>query len=289
MHPSRALNIPAGLFFLGLVLLGVGCATPPPDPEPEKPSPSVALVIEQGPSSIGAEPRTEKVVCLVIHHTAGSLATSLKVLQGNIPGHKVGVHYVLTDEPQPRVIRMVPETMSAYHAGGSIWGPLQNLNQTSIGIEIINLDGNIHPYTPAQVELLIPLCADILRRHDIPPRNVVAHSDIAIGRKIDPGALFPWSRLAAAGIGAWPLAEDIATLAKGPVDLSPEHVRRRLRAYGYGVGEGEAALRSAVMAFQRHFRPARLDGVADEETVILLEALLLRHRPDPALPAMVKP
>lgn len=88
---------------------------------------------------------------------------------------------------------------------------------------------------------------------------------------------------------AWPLAEDIATLAKGPVDLSPEHVRRRLRAYGYGVGEGEAALRSAVMAFQRHFRPARLDGVADEETVILLEALLLRHRPDPALPTMVKP
>ena len=214
---------------------------------------------------------------LVLHHTAGSLPSSLITLQGKDPNHRVGVHYVVTDEPKPRVIRMVPEELAAYHAGKSSWGKLEGLNQHSIGIEIINYDGNIYPYSDAQADIIFALCADIIRRHDIKPWNVVAHSDIAVGRKIDPGSKFPWGSLAKLGIGAAPLPDELKErLASGRV-ASPEHFRRMLGDYGYAVEPEEAGLKLAVQAFQRHFRPAKVDGVIDAESTAVLECLVRRY------------
>ncbi len=264
-------------------LLLSGCVTPPEAQKvPNPPEPVfTGLSIEQGPTSLGCEPRHQPVTVLILHHTAGSLPSSLKTLQGKDPKHKVGVHYVVTDEPKPRVIRMVPESLAAYHAGKSAWGRLDGLNQHSIGIEIINYDGNVHAYSDAQADIIFALCAEIIRRHDLRPWNVIGHSDVAVGRKIDPGSKFPWAKLASQGVGAWPLSYDVAQNLARELDLAPERVRGLLKAYGYAVEPGEPGLRLGVEAFQRHFRPAKVDGVIDRETVALLEALLRRYRDEP--------
>ena len=258
----------------------VGCGTTTkPEPMPAVVEPKfTGLVIEQGPSSLGAEPRKESVTCLILHHTAGSLPSSLEILQGKDPKHKVGVHYVVTDEPKPRVIRMVPENMSAFHAGKSAWGKINGLNQHSIGIEIINYDGNVYPYSEAQAEIIFALCDEIIKRHEIKPWNVIGHSDVAVGRKVDPGSKFPWAKLASLGIGAWPLPNEVADNLKKKRNLSPDHVRSLLKAYGYNLEPGDVGLKLGVEAFQRHFRSAKVDGVIDHESVAILEALLRRYQ-----------
>jgi N-acetyl-anhydromuramyl-L-alanine amidase AmpD len=269
-----------GLVWVVISVGFIGCTTTnQPDIKTAVVEPKfTGLVIEQGPGSLGAEPRKEPVTCLILHHTAGSLPSSLEILQGKDPKHKVGVHYVVTDEPKPRVIRMVPENMSAYHAGKSAWGKLINLNQNSIGIEIINYDGNVYPYSDAQADIIFALCEEIIRRHDIKPWNVLAHSDIAVGRKVDPGSKFPWAKLASLGIGAWPLPNEVTDNLKMKRDLSPAHVRSLLSAYGYALEPSEAGLKLGVEAFQRHFRAAKVDGLIDHETVAILEALLRRYQ-----------
>jgi N-acetyl-anhydromuramyl-L-alanine amidase AmpD len=274
------------------VALFTGCATAPetkPLPKPvEKPA-FTGLTIEQGPTSLGCEPRRQPVTILVLHHTAGSLPSSLKTLQGKDPKHRVGVHYVVTDEAKPRVIRMVPEDMAAFHAGKSNWGRLDALNQHSIGIEIINYDGNVYPYSDAQADIIFALCAEIIRRHDIKPWNVVAHSDIAVGRKIDPGSKFPWAKLAKLGIGAAPLPDELKErLAHGHL-ATPAFFRRLLTDYGYAVGPDDAGLKLAVEAFQRHFRPAKIDGIIDVECTAILECLVRRYQSPAYRSAQVRP
>jgi N-acetyl-anhydromuramyl-L-alanine amidase AmpD len=269
-----------------------GCASSPETPA-AKPVIEVpvftGLRVEQGPTSLGCEPRRHPVSILVLHHTAGSLPSSLEILQGKDPKHRVGVHYVVTDEAKPRVIRMVPEEMAAFHAGKSSWGKLEGLNQHSIGIEVISYDGNVYPYSDAQTDIIFALCAEIIRNHDIKPWNIVAHSDIAIGRKIDPGSKFPWAKLAKLGIGASPLPDELKErLALGRV-ATPAHFRQLLKAYGYAVGPDEAALKLATEAFQRHFRPAKIDGVIDVESTAILECLVRRYQSSPYRPAIVRP
>lgn len=269
-----------------------GCASQPetkPAAVTEAKPAFTGLPIEQGPTSLGCEPRRHPATILVLHHTAGSLPSSLDILQGKDPKHRVGVHYVVTDEAKPRVIRMVPEDMAAFHAGKSAWGKLEGLNQHSIGIEIINYDGNVYPYSDAQTEIIFALCAEIIRRHDIKPWNVVAHSDIAVGRKIDPGSKFPWARLAKLGIGASPLPDELKErIGRGRV-ASSASFRRLLTEYGYAVAPDEAGLKLAVEAFQRHFRPTKIDGVIDVECTAILECLVRRYGSPPYRPAEVRP
>ncbi len=280
-----------------LPLFFTGCASAPsgvPTKLPVAEHAPAGLRIEQGADSLGSEIRKVPVQALILHHTGGNLAGSYDVLQGRKSSHRVGIHYLVTDENPPRIIAMVPETKVAYHAGKSGWRQFDGLNQPSIGIEIINLDGNIHRYPAAQQELVAKLCADILRRHpSIKPTEVLAHSDIAIGRKIDPGLLFPWAEFAARGIGAWPLPADVDTFMKSSAQVEATEVRRLLLTYGYAVEAGEAGLKLAIEAFQRHFRGKKVDGVADAETVAILRALVKRYRvgataPSPA-PATARP
>jgi N-acetylmuramoyl-L-alanine amidase len=201
---------------------------------------------------------------------------------------KVSCHYLVDEEGG--ITQMVREGERAWHAGQSLWAGETDLNSCSIGIEIHNPghDLGYHDFPAAQMAAVEALCLDILGRHPIRPERVVAHSDIAPGRKRDPGEKFDWARLAQAGIGLWvaPAATG-ADLALGPGDEGEAVavLQRNLAAFGYGVeitstyGRG---LENVVEAFQRHFRPGLVDGRADASTRDTLARLLAAARATPA-------
>lgn len=176
-----------------------------------------------------------KIKFLVLHHTAQSKAEqTILEFESKVPG--VSSHYI-TDVNRD-IYQIVDEKDGADHAGVSYWRGERSLNYESIGIEQTNLDGNIHTYTEDQIEAVTELCKDIIQRYNISPINVVAHSDIAPNRKIDPGFLFPWDKLAENGVGAYPkqskiddynkrLQEDLRFLFK------KEFVDKGLIIYGY--------------------------------------------------------
>lgn len=244
---------------------------------------------------------------LVIHYTDTDEADALATLTGP----HVSSHYVLSlparhHAGQPRVYQLVDESRRAWHAGASRWKHRPSINDTSIGIEIVNggpdrpyaeverhLDtdpdalAEIHwaSYPEAQVETLIALARDIIERHDIHPTDVVAHSDIAPTRKVDPGPAFPWQRLYEAGIGVWPEEEDVACYAVHFTEHPPalETLQYALLAWGYPIvvsGEDDAQTRAVLRALQMRFRPADHRGRADAESAAILWALLKKYRPE---------
>lgn len=193
---------------------------------------------------------------------------------------KVSCHYLVDEEG--RIAQIVAESERAWHAGQSSWHGETDINSRSIGIEIHNPghDFDYPDFPEAEMQAVEALCLDILRRHAIPPENVLAHSDVAPGRKRDPGEKFDWARLARKGIGLWVEPEPVGHdrgLGPGDEGEAVAELQRDLRAFGYGVevtstyGTG---LEKAVEAFQRHFRPARVDGRADNSTVVTLKRLL---------------
>jgi len=181
-----------------------------------------------------------------------------------------------------RIVQCVAEARRAWHAGVSSWEGEADVNSRSVGIEIVNPGHGLgYPeFAEAEVAAVIALCRDILARHPIRADRVVAHSDVAPGRKEDPGEKFPWARLHAAGIGHWVEPVAIAegdALALGDRGAEVLRLQQSLAAYGYGVpatGEFDGATRDVVAAFQRHFRPARVDGNADLSTIRTLHRLL---------------
>jgi N-acetylmuramoyl-L-alanine amidase len=196
------------------------------------------------------------------------------------PASGVSAHYFVHEDG--RVVALVPEDRRAWHAGASLWGGENDVNSRSIGIEIANTGhpGGLPHYPSPQIEALIELCRDIVGRHPIPPHRVLAHSDVAPGRKLDPGERFPWSRLGTAGIGHWvqptPVAEG-PRLSRGDCGSEIEALQGMFALYGYGVevtGKYDERTEKVVAAFQRHFRPALVDGVADVSTVDTLKRLL---------------
>jgi len=222
----------------------------------------VNIVERPSPNSA---PRADGTIVdiLVLHYTELPLQESLDILSDDKRDGRVSAHYVLAEDGT--AYRLVPEERIAWHAGRSSWRGREALNGTSIGIEIVNLHGDRHDYPPQQIAALIELCRAILARHPaIEPRNVVGHSDIAPQRKVDPGRRFPWKTLADAGIGLWPRA------GGRPLDGD---LHAALQRYGYAPPIAVPP-REIVKAFQRHFRPARVDGIADPETRTLLAGLL---------------
>jgi N-acetylmuramoyl-L-alanine amidase len=217
---------------------------------------------------------------LVLHYTGlPTFGRSIEVLRD--PRCEVSCHYVVDLDGQ--VVQMVPESLRAWHAGASSWCGVRDLNSQSIGIEIQNPGhcGGYPDFPPAQMTAVRALAADIVARHGIKPRNVVAHSDIAPGRKIDPGEKFDWPGLSRAGIGHWvvpsPVAIEDEGLGPGASGDAVEVVQDALRTYGYGIeanGVFDAWTQTVVSAFQRHFRPERVDGRIDSSTVDTLDRLL---------------
>jgi N-acetylmuramoyl-L-alanine amidase len=196
------------------------------------------------------------------------------------PVSKVSCHY-LVDE-HGAIVQMVDEGMRAWHAGVSSWKDEDDVNSSSIGIEIQNPGHTAgYPDFPeAQMLAVIALCKDIVARYGIHPARVLGHSDIAPDRKIDPGEKFDWARLHRQGIGHWVKPEPVdggPFLQLGDQGQSVEALQAMLRLYGYGVeitGLYDGPTQVTVRAFQRHFRPARVDGIADSSTVTTLHRLL---------------
>ncbi len=208
-------------------------------------------------------PDGQAVDILVLHYTELPLRESLDILRDGMRELRVSSHYVL--DLDGTVYRLVPEERTAWHAGKSWWRGREGLNATSIGIEIVNLHGDRHDYPPVQIDALTELCRGILARHPaIEPRNVVGHSDIAPQRKIDPGRRFPWKTLAERGIGLWPRA------GVRPLDGD---FHKALQRYGYAPPLAVPP-KEIVKAFQRHYRPAQVDGMIDPETRSQLAGLL---------------
>ncbi len=208
-------------------------------------------------------PADAAIDILVLHYTELPLAESLAILRDDARAQRVSAHYVL--DLDGTLYRLVPEERVAWHAGRSHWRGRDALNATSIGIEIVNLHGDLHDYPSRQIAALIELCQDIVARHPaIVPRNIVGHSDIAPRRKVDPGRRFPWATLAQSGIGLWPCG------ARGKLEGD---VQAALQRFGYPPAVDVAAA-DIVAAFQRRFRPSLVDGIADDETRALLADLL---------------
>ncbi|HSM95637.1 MAG TPA: N-acetylmuramoyl-L-alanine amidase [Rhizomicrobium sp.] len=210
-------------------------------------------------------PQDAAIDILVLHYT-GMKTAEEALARLTDPAAKVSAHYTI--DRDGRVYRHVPEERRAWHAGVSWWAGERNVNARSIGIEIVNPGHEFGyvPFTDPQIAALIDLSRGIFARHPIPPSRVVAHSDVAPARKEDPGELFPWKSLSEYGIGLWPAAG--FHVLTGPFEEA-------LARFGYGVApEVDVPMEKVVTAFQRHYRPARLDGQWDEECNRLLADLL---------------
>jgi N-acetylmuramoyl-L-alanine amidase len=218
---------------------------------------------------------------IILHYTGMETGEAAEAWLCN-PESEVSSHYLVHEDGL--IVQMVREADRAWHAGASSWHGETDMNSRSVGIEIVN-SGHFLGYEDfgdRQIEAVIDLCQGISLRHRVPPERVLAHSDIAPARKADPGEKFPWRRLAASGIGHFvapaPIREGEA-LAQGSVGQAVENLQSMLALYGYGVdisGTFDEGTWQAVTAFQRHFRPALVDGVADESTVETLQALLAK-------------
>lgn len=248
--------------------------------EPQAFAPNSPLVSRVAPSP-NWEARKGNIApeILILHYT-GMPSAEAAIRWLAAPKSRVSCHYVVDEAGT--VVQMVPEADRAWHAGISCWGGATDINSCSIGIEIQN-PGHAagYPDFPEdQMRAVEALCLDIIGRHRIKARYVLAHSDIAPRRKIDPGEKFAWARLAHAGIGHWVKPEPIAageTTTLGDTGEAVSSLQDKLTAYGYEVGaagEFDTDTQFAVAAFQRHFRPALVDGRADRSTVLTLDALL---------------
>ena len=212
-----------------------------------------------------ARPSGAAIDMLVLHYTG--MKTADEALERLFdPDAKVSAHYTIGTDG--RIYAHVPEERRAWHAGVSFWAGEANVNGRSIGIELVN-PGHEFGYVPfaeAQIAALIDLCGGILSRHRIRSKQVLGHSDVAPGRKMDPGELFPWARLAQSGIGRWPALNERA------IGEKPEAALAR---YGYGLPpHTDVSLEAVITAFQRHFRPWDVNGRWDGECDAALAALL---------------
>ena len=216
---------------------------------------------------------------LLLHYT-GMLSAESALGWLTDPASRVSAHYLVVEDG--RIACLVDENRRAWHAGRSFWAGETNINARSIGVEIANPGHKFgyRRYPEAQIEAVIALCRDIVARHAMAPQRVLAHSDVAPLRKDDPGELFPWDRLNAGGIGHWVAPAAIAdgpVLKRGDGGEAVAALKERFRQYGYGIGNQpgfDAETEAVVRAFQRHFRPARVDGVADTSTTGTLDKLL---------------
>lgn len=218
----------------------------------------------------GPRPAGAPVDILVLHYT-GMQSAEAALDRLRDPAAGVSAHYLV--EESGRVHALVPENRRAWHAGVSAWHGVRDINSRSIGIEIANPghEWGYRPFPANQMAAVTALCREVLGRHPIPPANVVGHSDIAPTRKADPGELFDWPSLAAAGIGLWPGPPDGSRL---PVDL--DATLRLLRIIGYDVPPGVGMTtdtRAVLRAFQRRFRPTRIDGGLDSAIMARIAAV----------------
>ena len=250
--------------------------------------PSSIAAVEQRPSpNHDPRPAGQTIDMLVLHYT-GMVDAASALARLRDPATKVSAHYLIDEDG--RVVQLVPELMRAWHAGVSNWAGASDINARSIGIELVNPghEFGYRRFAEAQMRALIALARTIVNRHAIAASRVLGHSDVAPGRKADPGELFDWAGLAGHGIGLWPApalaggrsvaASVVDGLKAGDQGDKVATIQRDLAAYGYGIapnGDFDQPTEQVVVAFQRHFRPTRIDGIFDRDCAARLNWLLV--------------
>jgi len=250
--------------------------------------PDSFIVSDVVPSPNYDERKQGRAPDLILLHYTGMASGEAALARLCAPDSDVSSHYVVFEDG--RIVQCVPEDKRAWHAGVSSWAGETDINSCSIGIEIVNPGHELgyRDFPLRQIAAVISLCKSIVtRRGPIGATRILAHSDVAPARKQDPGEKFPWELLSESGIGHWvrPAAPNIdgPTLKSGDRGDPVTRLQRALSGYGYGIeetGSYDEATRAVITAFQRHFRPARVDGVADASTMLTLRALL-ETRPAP--------
>lgn len=258
-----------------------------------------SLEIDTRYSSVNHDSRVQYII---VHYTSSGFDRALNHLTRGA----VSSHYLISE--QPTIYRLVEDDRRAWHAGESSWQGRTWLNASSIGIEIVHPgytdtpEGRVwHPWPTEQIDALIPLLQDLLKRHGLSPDRVLGHSDVAPQRKVDPGPLFPWQRLAAEGVSIWPDARQVAQRRSELADQTPPLAwfEEALGNFGYSLEAkpGQTnAIRNVIAAFQMRFRPSLFDGEPDAETAAILATLVpeatqsaLWCRPDAASQASALP
>lgn len=220
---------------------------------------------------------------LVLHYTGMESAEAARDRLCDASA-EVSAHYLVLEDGS--VEQLVNEDKRAWHAGVGSWNGITDVNSASIGIEIVNgghnfplADGSLPPFPDMQILAVIKLCKEIIERHDIPQSNIVGHSDIAPARKEDPGEHFPWSGLAAAGVGLWPsdLTDDDRVLFEpNDRDRGVAILQRGLAEIGYRLsvtGQLDDETQSVIRALQRRYRPTRIGGIIDMQVVDIIKRL----------------
>jgi N-acetylmuramoyl-L-alanine amidase len=243
-----------------------------------------SATLQERPSPNFDERRCRKPIDLVVLHYTGMPSAEAALQRLTDPAAKVSAHYVLDEGGA--LTRLVAEEARAWHAGVGFWRGVRDVNARSIGIELVNPghEFGYRPFPEVQIAALLELLTAIKLRHGIPAAGFIGHSDVAPQRKEDPGELFPWARLAAAGFGLWPSADfrpspHAPELRPGMTSGAVLDLQVALDRIGYGIeGSGmyDPLTESVVRAFQRHWRPARIDGAADPETTSLIHHIAQR-------------
>ena len=243
--------------------------------------PNSCVVAEVRASPNHGERKLDAKPDMIVLHYTGMADAAAALSKLCSAGSEVSAHYVVMEDGY--IVQCVPEARRAWHAGSAAWEGKSDINSCSIGIEIAN-PGHSHGYPDfpkRQIAAVTTLCRSIFTRHRIPAWRVLGHSDVAPSRKQDPGEKFPWRVLHDAGIGIWvkpaPITPTGAVFAFGANDPAIADIKAQLARYGYDVaasGDFDGATRDVIAAFQRHFRPARVDGVADASTIVTIKAVV---------------
>lgn len=249
-------------------------------------SPDSCVVAEVVPSPNYGERKDGRQPDMIVLHYTGMPNAMVALERLCAPASQVSAHYFVFEDG--RIVQLVQESQRAWHAGASSWAGETDINSCSIGIEIANPghDYGYPDFPKRQIAAVTALCRGLLTRNSIPFERVLAHSDVAPARKRDPGEKFPWRMLHESGVGRWvrpaPIT-DGTLLALGDRGEEVAAVQTALNEYGYGIaanGNYDSAMHEVVTAFQRHFRPERVDGICDASTrSTLLELLAHRGRP----------
>jgi len=243
-------------------------------------TPDSSIASDVVPSPNHGERNQGRLPDMIVLHYTGMPDVEGAIRQLCTAGTDVSAHYIVLEDG--RIVQCVPEARRAWHAGVASWAGEEDINSCSIGIEIVNRghDWGYPDFPLRQIAAVIALCRGIMLRRNVPSHRVLGHSDIAPSRKKDPGEKFPWHSLANSGVGHWvqpaPIVRSDA-LRIGAVSDDVRDMQRALAKYGYGVtinGKYDGPTREVVAAFQRHFRPARVDGIADQSTLTTLRSLL---------------
>lgn len=242
--------------------------------------PDSSVVSDVIPSANYGDRRGGRAPDMIVLHYTGMMDAEVAIRRLTVAGTEVSAHYVVCEDG--RIIQCVPESLRAWHAGASAWGAETDVNSCSIGVEIVNggHDFDLPAYPLRQIAAVIALCKGVMIRRNIPRERVLGHSDVAPGRKQDPGEKFPWQLLADSGVGLYVLPAKIVdgpALGLGAMGAEVQALQESLASYGYSLpvsGQYDSATRDVVAAFQRHFRPARVDGIADPSTLATLRDLL---------------